>query len=120
MENKKYSIVRDTVSYYREDEDKAFFEHWAQIAPVNYCCDTFIPGVIVKKLSLKYKRTILPKIKYWAQRKIAFKRGYESCLNYSENNREYCLVNLMNREVEKTNSDFAIYKAIRENFKATK
>ena len=117
---RRYKITRGIVEYYKEDETKEFYDHWMQIAPVKFCCDTLIPNGIVKKLSFKYKRSVLPKVKYWAQRKIAFRRAYESCLNYSENNKEYCLVNLMNREIEKTNSDMNIYKNIREDFKELK
>ena len=42
---------------------------------------------------------------YWANREDVFKNGYNACLTYPKNEQNACLMNLVNREIAKTDKD---------------
>jgi len=98
-------IIKREKIVYSEQFNPWFDMHWLQIADFNHANDTFIPKEIVKKFSLRYKLFKLPKINYWAKRKEMFRLGFDTCMNYNPQNQQMCLINLLNREQERTNAD---------------
>ncbi len=81
--------------------DSRFDVHWKQIVPPDAeICDD-IPEAVLDKLSYDYSRYL----KYWVDRKILFQNGYNACLSYLPNEQNMCLMNLVNREIDKTKSD---------------
>ena len=47
---------------------------------------------------------MIMKDKIW-KRKIGFKKGYDACMTYPKMDQSACLINLVNREIAKTDSD---------------
>ena len=60
---------------------------------------------------------------YWEKRKETFKIGYNACLSYPEKDQSSCLMNLVNREIQKTENQKqielqqqALQQQARQNF----
>ena len=113
----KVEIVRDTITLPTPKINPELEKYWAQVAPGCYLCSRSFPEEIAAKFSRKYRKTVLPVINYWASRKAKFELGYNTCVNYSKNNKEICLINLLNRENAETNSDKQAYKLLRGELK---
>ena len=108
----KVEITRDAIVNKIPDVNPELEKYWSQIAPDCYLCSRAFPEEAVTKFSRKYKRTVLPVINYWSLRKVKFEIGYNTCLKYSKNNQELCLINLLNRENATTNTDKLTHKLL--------
>lgn len=105
--NKKevYNITRDSVNVPVKKTDSNFQKYWEQVAPSGMEYVEPIHPVIRNKLSYTYCVLYLPQINYWADRKISFQKGYDCCMSYPKSEQNYCLMNLVNREIAKTDRD---------------
>ena len=84
------------------NDDERFITHWKQVAPADY------KGIGYVYNSKKYSINLQNGINYnnyWENRKTAFKNGYNACLSYTEEEQNGCLMNLVNREIQKTAYD---------------
>lgn len=96
-----YNFKEISTNIEKADTDFRFDVHWKQIVPPEAeLCDD-IPESVLDKLSYDYSRYL----KYWSDRKILFQNGYNACLTYLPNEQNMCLMNLVNREIDKTKSD---------------
>ncbi|MCM1004272.1 MAG: PDZ domain-containing protein [Candidatus Gastranaerophilales bacterium] len=84
-------------------QDK-FEIHWKQIAPVNARIEP-IPLNMLNNMSKKWYAEIVPFTNYWLIRKAEFKNSYDVCMSYPAVEQNACLINLTNREINKTSSD---------------
>lgn len=99
-----YSITRGVFKVPQKNTDKKFDMHWHQVAPEGLD-DIYIPETIAAKVSRYYYQQYIVPVNYWVERKISFKRGYDACMTYSKNEQNSCLMNLVNREIAKTDHD---------------
>lgn len=100
-----YEITRAKINIPQEKEDKTFNVHCQQVAPEGLENQTYIPDEIARKVSRNYYEQVVVPTNYWAERKIGFKKGYDACMTYPKNDQNTCLMNLVNREIAKTDSD---------------
>lgn len=102
--NKKheYVLTRQRIVIPEEKVDERFNMHWQQVAPAGYDNLIFEPNDIINKLSYTFMLSEGNKMQYWADRKRAFRKGYNACLSYPVNEQNTCLMNLVNREINKT------------------
>lgn len=117
---KKYELKRQAVTVAKPDikQNEHFDMHWKQVVPLCMDCNQLLTDEnVLKKLSRKYKTTILPVIEYWSKRKAKFEIGYNACMNYSKDMKEPCLMNLVNMENIKTSEDKKFYKVLRNDIK---
>lgn len=114
---KTYELKRALITPPQECVNTCIESHWGQIAPAEYTFAKPFAKEISNKLSRKYRKTILPVINYWHSRKGAFKIGYNTCMTYTKENQEVCLINLLNRENQKTVEDKKIYKLLQTDVK---
>ncbi len=101
-EKVNYTIKRQPIIIPEVKESKTFSMHWAQIVPKGF--ENAEPFYI----SLRYSPELQERIEinnYWAFRKRQFKDSFDVCESYSGSNRETCYINLVNREIAKTNAD---------------
>ena len=56
-------------------------------------------------MSKKWFNETVPIINYWIARKEKFRSGYNACMTYPESEQNACLMNLTNREINKTAQD---------------
>ena len=82
--------------------DKKFMLHWQQVAPANMLDVVYIEPFYHYS---KYLKDDLWVSNYWANRRQNFTNGYNACLSYPVNEQNACLMNLVNREIEKTEYD---------------
>jgi len=118
---KKNFFIRKTVELTREKitvdnyHHELFDAHWAQIATPCFINARLFPNEAVKKFSKKHKNTVIALNEYWFKRKQTFQIGFNSCMNYSnKENQELCLIHLLDREAEKTNTDKNLYKFLKD------
>ena len=102
--NKKheYTLIRQKITVPEEKIDERFNIHWQQVAPTGYDNLLFEPSYIINKLSYTFMVAEGNKMQYWADRKRVFTKGYNACLSYPKNEQNTCLMNLVNREISKT------------------
>lgn len=118
-EKKEIIVERGKVSL-PQIKDEKFLLHWKQVAPENYTSMGYFNN------SRKYSASLQNEIEYfnyWENRKDAFKTGYDACLTYPQNDQSACLINLVNREIQKTENQRqaelqqqAIRQQARQNF----
>lgn len=89
---------------YTEPTYNKFEAHWQQVAPVGINLEP-IPYNMQVNMSKKWFNEIIPTINYWTARKEKFKKGYNACMTYPEREQNACLMNLTNREINKTAQD---------------
>ncbi len=96
-----YTLTRTVTTLPKKQVDERFDIHWKQVVPTDAeICDD-IPNEVLQKLSYNY----MSYLKYWSERKTLFTNGYNACLSYQPNEQNFCLMNLVNREIEKTKND---------------
>lgn len=100
-----YEITRAKVNIPQEEEDNTFVIHWQQVVPKGLENKTYIPDEVASKVSRSCYSQVVAPINYWAERKIGFKKGYDACMSYPKAEQNICLMNLVNREIAKTDSD---------------
>ena len=110
---KTYDLTREQITTEEPTVNENLEKYWRQVAPFNYQYIKPLDKEIADKFSLKYKKTVLPAIHYWLDRKANFELGYNTCMSYSKNNQELCLMNLLNRETAATNADKKLYEVLR-------
>lgn len=105
--NKKqtYVLTRKKLNIPTPKIDKRFETHWQQVLPDEYAYETINPSIIQNKLSSSYMKNKGYKLIYWQKRKTAFTKGYNACLTYPKTEQNSCLMNLVNREISRTNED---------------
>lgn len=119
IRGKEGSIVKLIIKYNKEEtiielpraqfklpekvQDK-FEIHWKQIAPVNARIEP-IPSNMLNNMSKKWYAEIVPFTNYWLTRKAEFKNSYDVCMSYPTAEQNACLINLTNREINKTSND---------------
>ena len=108
-----YNLKRALIVVDEPKIDENFKKHWEQICPRYFLYANCISKEISDKFSRKYKKNILPAMNYWIERRASFEEGYNLCKTYSKNNQELCLINLLNRENDKTIADKNLYKVLR-------
>ena len=64
----------------------------------------------IDKKWYKYNDSLVNECK----RKDEFRLGYNTCMSYSKENQELCLINLLNRENQKTLADKKLYKLLQD------
>lgn len=84
-------------------QDK-FEIHWKQIAPINARIEP-IPQNMINNMSKKWYVEVVPFTNYWLARKAEFKNSYDVCISYPASEQNACLINLTNREINKTAQD---------------
>ena len=84
-------------------QDK-FEIHWKQIAPINARIEP-IPQNMINNMSKKWYVEVVPFTNYWLARKAEFKNSYDVCMSYPASEQNACLINLTNREINKTAQD---------------
>lgn len=124
--NKKktnYEITREKININPHKTDKMFDLHWRQVVPEIYEKTQYIPISIASRTSKKYYYQVVLPVNYWADRKSRFKIGYEVCKEYPKSDQNSCFMNLVNREIAKTDNDRQIeiqqemaYQQARQNF----
>ena len=100
-EKKENTIIRDKIAPLPQIKDEKFLIHWQQVAPKGFVSLGYI------KNSHKYSVNLQNEIKYrnyWEQRKDLFKNGYDACFTYPKKDQSFCLMNLVNREIQRTES----------------
>lgn len=96
-----YTLTRMNTTLPQKKVDERFDIHWKQIVPTDAeICDE-IPYEVLQKLSYDYCHYL----QYWRERKTLFKNGYDACMSYLPNEQNFCLMNLVNREIDKTKND---------------
>lgn len=100
-----YEIIRAKVNIPQEKVDKIFDIHWQQVVPEGLENKAYIPDEVASKVSRNYYSQVVAPTNYWAERKIGFKKGYDACMTYPKADQSSCLMNLVNREIAKTDSD---------------
>lgn len=118
-EKKEITIIRDKITP-PQIKDEKFLIHWKQIAPEGFISMGYLNN------SRKYSARLQNEIEirnYWEQRKEYFKNGYNACLTYPKSDQSACLINLVNREIQKTENQRqvelqqqAIQQQARQNF----
>lgn len=99
-EKKEITVIRGKVNI-PQIKDEKFLLHWKQVAPENYQSLGYLNNS--SKYSFNLQREI-KYINYWERRKDLFKTGYDACLTYPKNDQSACLINLVDREVQRTES----------------
>lgn len=99
----KIEIPRGKFNIPEKQEDR-FEIHWKQIAPLNKVLEP-IPQNMLNSMSTQWYNEVVPFTYYWLQRKAEFKNGYNACLSYPVSEQNACLMNLTNREINKTAQD---------------
>lgn len=84
-------------------QDK-FEIHWKQIAPINARIEP-IPQNMINNMSKKWYAEVVPFTNYWLARKAELKNSYDVCMSYPASEQNACLINLTNREINKTAQD---------------
>lgn len=100
-----YVITRARVEVPQGSTDETFNIHWRQVAPVGYENPKYIDPQTIKPLSFFFKTQIINTNNYWMQRKAQFQNGYDACKTYPKSEQNACLMNLVNREINKTATD---------------
>ena len=106
----KYNKEESTIEIPRakfvfpEKVQNKFEIHWKQIAPINARIEP-IPQNMVNNMSKKWYAEIVPFTNYWLARKAEFKNSYDVCMSYPTSEQNACLINLTNREINKTAQD---------------
>lgn len=98
-----YSIARAKFIL-PENKETKFDTHWKQVVPINKRIEP-IPQNILNSMSKKWYSEVVPFTNYWLNRKAEFTNGYNACMTYSEAEQNVCLINLTNREINKTAHD---------------
>lgn len=104
--NKEESIIEITRAKFilpEKVQDK-FEIHWKQIAPINARIEP-IPLNMINNMSKKWYVEVVPFTNYWLARKAEFKNSYDVCMSYPASEQNACLINLTNREINKTAQD---------------
>lgn len=100
-----YVITRARFEVPHDNTDETFNIHWKQVAPAAYENPKYIDSQVAKSLSLFYRVQFINMNNYWMQRKAGFQNGYDACKSYPKNEQNACLMNLVNREINKTATD---------------
>ena len=106
----KYNKEESTIEIPRakfvlpEKVQNKFEIHWKQIAPVNARIEP-IPQNMINNMSKKWYAEVVPFTNYWLARKAEFKNSYDVCMSYPASEQNACLINLTNREINKTAQD---------------
>lgn len=90
---------------FKEPEYDRFEAHWQQVVPVGIKNLEPIPHNMQVNMSKKWFNETVPIINYWIARKEKFRSGYNACMTYPESEQNVCLMNLTNREINKTAQD---------------
>ncbi len=98
-----FEIPRKQFKIPEKVQDK-FELHWRQVAPANARIEP-IPQNMINNMSKKWYNEVVPFTSYWLTRKANFKNGYDVCMTYPANEQNTCLMNLTNREINKTSQD---------------
>lgn len=104
--NKEESIIEiPRAKFILSEKVQDKFEiHWKQIAPINARIE-HIPKNMINNMSKKWYVEVVPFTNYWLSRKAEFKNSYDVCMSYPASEQNACLINLTNREINKTAQD---------------
>lgn len=104
--NKEESIIEiPRAKFILPEKVQDKFEiHWKQIAPINARIEP-IPLNMINNMSKKWYVEVVPFTNYWLARKAEFKNSYDVCMSYPALEQNACLINLTNREINKTAQD---------------
>jgi len=104
--NKEESIIEIPRAKFTPPEKimNKFEIHWKQIAPINSRIEP-IPQNMLNNMSKKWYSEVVPFTNYWLERKLKFKNSYDVCMSYPTAEQNACLINLTNREINKTSQD---------------
>ena len=98
------NIERSKIEINKASIDERFIAHWKQVVPADIANMNI--GHIYNNVRYSKKlQNEISYINYWENRKETFKNGYDACLTYSETEQNTCLMNLVNREIQKTEFD---------------
>lgn len=101
--NTEYIVARKKIDLSQTFiNNKKFMLHWQQVAPANMLDVVYIEPFDHYS---KYLKEELWVSNYWENRRQNFTNGYNACLSYPVNEQNTCLMNLVNREIEKTEYD---------------
>ena len=100
-----YEITRGKVTIPQKKVDKTFDLHWKQVVPEGYENAEILPMEIYDRICRDYRLLHANPNNYWAERKLNFKKGYDACMSYPKTEQNACLMNLVNREIAKTDND---------------
>lgn len=101
--NAEYIVARKKIDLSQAFiNDKKFMLHWQQVAPENMEDVVYIEPF---NHYSKYLKEDLWVSNYWANRRQNFTKGYNACLSYPVSEQNACLMNLVNREIDKTEYD---------------
>ena len=97
-----YKIQREPINLRKVAKNKNFENHWLQVVPQAYRQAEFFSIVPQYSNNLKSELYL---INYWANRKLIFQKGYDTCMTYPKSEQNACLINLVNRENQRTHND---------------
>ena len=97
-----YKIARDKIVISPTNDNNTFNIHWKQIAPDGYEDVLYIR--VLPQYSSAFKQ-YLNYNNYWAERKENFRQSFAVCKTYDQKNQDACYINLVNREISKTQAD---------------
>ncbi len=96
----KYNVLRKPIILPKVEENDKFTVHWKQVAPIDM---VILP--IPENMKKYMTHRVYLKNNYWLERKAAFKNGYDACMTYAKKDQDICLMNLVNREINRTSQD---------------
>lgn len=96
-------IPRAQFSQPKETPDR-FEIHWKQVVPIDANLEP-IPQNMANNMSKRWYSEVTYYKNYWISRKTEFKNGYDACMSYPTSEQNNCLMNLTNREINKTAQD---------------
>lgn len=104
--NKQESILEIPRAQLIEPKEVAdkFEIHWKQVVPINANLEP-IPKNMANSMSKRWYSEVAHFKNYWNSRKAEFKNGYDGCMSYPKTEQNACLMNLTNREINKTAQD---------------
>ncbi len=113
----KFEITRGLITVPESYINRELEASWKAVAPSDYQTPEVYPEEITDKFTRKYRKTVLPLIKYWTARKAKFEQGYNVCKTFSREMSEACIMNLISTENITTIEDKKIYKLLRNEVK---
>lgn len=97
-----YKIKRDKIVIAKTNDSNTFNIHWKQVAPEGY------EDVLYVRVLPQYSSPLKQYLNYnnyWAERKESFRQSFDVCKTYKAENQDACYMNLVNREISKTQAD---------------
>lgn len=114
---KKIELRRELIKVTEPKPNQKFETYWKAVAPSDFQTPVVFAKEATDKFSRKYRKTILPLIKYWAERKTKFEQKFNICETYSNGMNEACLMGLLSSESVTTVADKKLYKLLQNEVK---